>query len=184
MPLPAGATLQRKTLTYTMERFHFWTTKTLGVEMSVDWSTMGHAENAHSDAAGKRAEGSISRDGLPARVPLPKWHLATYVLLGAGAAEVATGFANRANFLSLILGAATLAVGVITYRRGCRWDAGTWVVATLGACLAFRVLVYQAPPLALVAVAASGALYVASVFLGFSAWRADVQAMAAAARRR
>ena len=117
-------------------------------------------------------------------MPLPKWHLATYALLAAGAAEVATGLANRFSLLSLILGAATLAVGLVTYRRGCRWDAGSWVVAVLGACLAFRVLVYQAPPLALAFVAASGLLYVASVFLGFSAWREEVQALAASARAR
>lgn len=113
---------------------------------------------------------------------LPKWRLATFVLLGAGAAEVATGLANRFAVLSFILGAATVAVAAITLRRGARFDGGTWGVAALGACLAFRVFVYQAPPLVLALVGLSGALYVASVFLGFSAWRAEVQAQAADAR--
>ena len=106
----------------------------------------------------------------------PKWLLAAIVLLAAGAAEVATGLANRMSILSLLLGGATMAVAGVTLRvRKGRFDGGAWLVAVLGSCLAFRAFVYQAPLLAIVLVALSGLLYVSALVLGFSAWRDEVQ---------
>ncbi|HWH07800.1 MAG TPA: hypothetical protein VNX21_01285 [Candidatus Thermoplasmatota archaeon] len=104
-----------------------------------------------------------------------KWHRATYALLAAGAAEAATGFANDLALLSVILGLATVAVGVITLRRGARFEGLTWAVAAVGASLAFRAFVYQAAPWVVALVAASGALYLATLVLAYAAWRAEVQ---------
>ena len=114
----------------------------------------------------------------------PKWLLATYVLMAAGAAEVSTGLANDLSWLSVILGGVTVAVAAIVLKnRKGRYDAGAWVVAVLGACLAFRAFVYQAPALAIAFVALSGILYVSALVLGYSAWRAEVQAAYAASAR-